>query len=178
MIQTSIPKTLNPIIELNWLGWQTNTLRLMQHGWQISVSENVYHNTLDMAIKYPKIGIQGVSMDNSFNYMRMINPINLHIPLRFNIQMAHYIDIVTQVQEYAWKPINAQPQYMNINPKYTKLEDFALFETLPSKEKQIIITEPSFDKVLQMALEHQAPKQKELRQKARSKMGAILRVAA
>ena len=42
------------------------------------------------------------------------------------------------------------------------------------------VIKPSFNKIMQIALEHQAPKQKELREKVRrqTKIGAILRVAA
>lgn len=178
MNQTSIHRTINPVINLEWLGWRTNTLQLMNAGWQISVSENIHQRSLDMAIKHPNIKIQGISRGNAYNYMQMMHTIDLNVPLRFSMQLARSINIASQTQEYTWKPVIASPQYVKINTEYKNLEDFALFETLPPKEQQIVISKPTLTEVLQMALEHQAPKQKELRHKTRSKMGAILRVAA
>lgn len=175
-MKTSIANV--PNVEFNWLGWISTVERLRYEGWQISAQEDFQNNSLNIAINHPEMRIQGFVHNSIYGLHERMYRTYEGYPekMALRLQLAQKIIIHNTAFEVPWYPVTAvNNRDLSIVSQSTNLEDYALFESLPKKD--ITVVKPSFDKILQMALEHQAPKQKELREKARSKVGALLRIA-
>lgn len=176
-------RMLSPDVDVYWMGWRSTTHELGRYGWDLSAHEQPRDNRIQIAIRHNQAGIYGMSDTVRHRYhddwARKYYDGNgmTNSPLSFRMTLAHSIAIHNAgLPMTLWEPVDPLPtvQLMDIQ----RIEDLRIFRTIPSGEKDIILPPPSFDQILQMALDHQAPKQKELRQKGRQQMGAILRVAA
>lgn len=173
-------------VKVVWAGWESDTLTLQRCGWRISADESQYGSRVGIAIHHKELDTYGVSDMMDFDYMRrrigqynsMQEMLRMQ-PLVFGMQMAQQVQVHMMMQESPrYMPVDATP--MRMEESLENLEDLALFHSMPKPEKDIILPPPSFDEIMQLALEHQAPKQKELREKARRTVGSglILRAAA
>jgi hypothetical protein len=93
--------------------------------------------------------------------------------LEVRMDIANSIIIRSSQADVSWNPVEAAPVW---TVEDTYIENMGIFSSIPNQ--RIILPKPSFNEILQMALDKQAPKQKELRAKARANQGAIIRVAA
>lgn len=177
------PRILSEPIKVIWAGWQSDTYTLQRCGWQLSAQENVFDRGIILAIKHPSLRVHGYSDMLDFNHRVMgerSHDVRKYLERRqfiFNMQLAEQVQLHVMGEPH-FKGVDATPTYTE--SKIKSLEDLAYFQAMPKPESDIILPPPSFDEILQMALDHQAPKQKELREKARRTMGhgMILRVAA
>lgn len=172
------PRMISPPVRLHWAGWTSDTYTLQQNGWEISVHENFNEQGLQIALRHRGLDVRGLSNMTAFDhYGYHVSHPNMVRDLVVRVMgFAPHFRITTTELPRAWTAIDASPSIMR--REIIDIDDLALFQPLPPPENDVIIEPPSFDEILQMALEHQAPKQKELRAKARQKMGAILRIAA
>ena len=175
-------RILSQPIDIYWLGWWSNTRELGLNGWDISANEMPDRNSIQIVLRQPEHGIYGMSDSPRYEYRSHWNShyyrgLDKLDKLIFRMTLAHNVHVHTMESPIdLWKPVDPVPSVAEIAEH--RLEDLNVFRRLPPEEKDIILPPPSFDQIMQMALDHQAPKQKELREKARHDMGAILRVAA
>lgn len=181
---------LSPPIEVHWLGWRSDTHTLGRHGWDLSANEMPEHNRVAIAIRHHDGQIYGTSefekhayhedwYSKRHRYIDGNSGMSIHRDLQFRMTLAHSIAFHNAGPPMTlWEPVDPFPTVMATTIR--RIEDMEIFRKLPPEERRIIIPPPSFDKILQMALEHQAPKQKELRAKYRKQPtgeGALIRVA-
>lgn len=166
-------------VPCHWAGWTSDTIQLARAGWQISAREDHRMNRMSLAIRHPEGDLHGISdfIDPKYEKRQMS-----HMHLSFRLQLARRIDFRV-VGEFAhgWSPVDPYPSYSSEG--IYSLEDLAWFRKLPEPDNDIIVTPPSMEEILKMALDHQAPKQKELREKARRQMqqppaAGIIRLAS
>jgi hypothetical protein len=105
--------------------------------------------------------------------------------IQVGIDLAHHIELHSQrrYRGIRFMPVDAEPIMEDINMDRVRLSDLCWFRSIP--ESEVIVKEPSFHDLMDQILEIQAPKQKELREKARDQsriikpdMATIIRVAA
>lgn len=179
-----MPRIVSPPVKLHWAGWESDTLRLQQNGWEISAHQDFNRDAMQLALQHRQLDVRGLTSMFSFDYHRYHSGRSGSYDWKGMMR-----DLIVQVMAFTprfeirttyfpkpWVAVDATPSI--VSHEIHSLNDLALFQPLPSPDKDIIIEPPSFDEILKMALEHQAPKQKELREKARQRMGAILRIAA
>jgi len=182
MMKTYSPRMISPPVRLFWAGWTSNTYELQNHGWDISASQNIYENSMQLALRHRGLDVRGLTNHFDFDYHRYhLDGYHQQREMIRNllVQVMHFapqFSIQTHNFPTTWVPVDAVPSIEH--GEVHSMEDLVLFRSLPPSENDIVIEPPSFDDILQMALDHQAPKQKELRAKARQHMGAILRIAA
>jgi hypothetical protein len=172
----SMPILHNPPVRLYWAGWQTTTLDLQNNGWDLSVREDPHTDYVQIAIRHRALHAQGIS-DHVYKRDPVYHASNMTpFPLTANISLGSRITVavVGRFPRETWKPVDAVPSFARAEE--IALEDYCYFKSLP--EHDVVVVPPSFDEILQMALDHQAPKQKELRAKARQRLGVVVRVAA
>jgi hypothetical protein len=176
---------INPPIKVHWLGWESDTHTLSRNGWDLSASEDPCMEKVSIAIRHAAAQIYGISEFQRHRYrMRnmqeyghdaMIRDLEFRMTLAHSITMQNWGPVVD-----LWKPVDARPQVVAMDIR--RIEDLKIFRPLPPEENDIIIAPPSLDAILQMALNTQAPKQRELRNKYRRRAttgeSAIIRVAA
>ena len=185
---TTHPRIVNPAVPVHWLGWESDTYRLGQHGWEFSMRQDPRENVVQVSITHPQHRIYGISrrIDNVNFLNHYHNQGMIHNRYPFEIRMLSMAEnLVVQMpmsfDATNWEGVDTVPYFERAEAK--SLADLKIFRPLPPPESDIILAPPSFDEILQMALDHQAPKQKELREKARratdtrAKLGAILRVS-
>lgn len=174
------PRVLSPPIKVYWAGWESDTRRLGDAGWRISAKHEPYDGGVTIAINHPEGNVYGISQRIDYRRMPTMYQLTRYdypYELAFQLQLAQQIMLRT-IPDFkkGWVPVDPIPELTYEHPE--RLEDVILFRSLPPPDKDIIVKPPSLDDILNLALEHQAPKQAELREKARHKMGAIIRVAA
>ncbi len=151
----------NPIMKVYWTGWESDTLTLQDHGWQLAIEEDVQRLQLRIAIYNPTMKLYGFQQD-FVRYQRFFDGSELpplvisHIApqisfLKFNTTM-----------NYNYQPINAEPQFCEQEIK--SLSDMAIFRPLQAI-KEIVIEQQNVDEMLSRILELQSPRQAELRKK-------------
>lgn len=167
----------SPPVKLRWAGWESDTYTLHRHGWQLGVHERVYDNALDLVLKHPDLRARGIGRASVYYAEVLHDPRYYHEQLDINIELAQQITLADysamRHTGIRYQPIDPTPAVERIN-----LDALTLFRELPPAERDIVVVEPSFDEILNMALKHQAPKQKELREKMRRKTGALISIAA
>ncbi len=146
-------------------------------------------NIVEMALKYEQPHVVPIYGFGGFGYNPMNRMTGTHqthmnqpwAPQSVRMDLGIQVVLVSQTHNYRgvrFEPVDAQPMvsYGDEIP----LHQIAWFRRLPPENRDLIVTPPTFDEILQMALDHQAPKQKELREKARRQMRGerIIRVAA
>ena len=173
-------------IKCQWLGWESDTFRLQQHGWQISADQAHLHDGMAIAIKFPEAPYYGISEYMRPEFMSYeVSQMGHNDRLRwlakrgvhFRMSLANHIQIEHMGNVPSFVPIDATP-VVDMEGKIMRLDEMKWFHPIPKEE--VVVEPPSFDDILKMALDHQAPKQKELREKARRQLqnrSAIIRVA-
>ena len=159
----------NPIVNLHFAGWTSNSYDLQRNGWDLSVDENPYDCSLRFAIRNESLGLYAISSVETYPRKAFItDPFFLErFPLHFHLQQM--TDGKAKIYYHhglsTFRPINTQPDIECIEPK--SIEDFVLFRKISPESADIVIPEYNIDRLLEMALELQEPKQKEIRERIR-----------
>ena len=178
-------RQVNPPIRVHWMGWESDTATLGRNGWDLSASEDPEYDRVSIAIRHSAAQVYGVSEFQRHRYHHrshwdpredaMLRDLVFRMTLAHNITMQNWGPTVD-----LWQPVDARPQVVAMDIQ--SIEDLKIFRPLPPEKNDIIIAPPSLDAILQMALDTQAPKQRELRNKYRRRAttgeSAIIRVAA
>lgn len=177
-------------VELNWLGWRTDTATLASCGWDLSADQDVYNNMITIALRYRhngNYGVRGISRAERFHYNTP--------PVRgmrqqmqsVNLELAHEIHM-QGFNSPEFSAIDASPSYATMG-RIQSIDDFAHFKKIHNDTPEIILQRASMDEVLQFALQKQETRQVEIREemmrrrdmeqyKQHSELKAQLRLAA
>lgn len=179
-----MPRLSSAPVELHWLGWRSNTYTLQQYGWQMSVDERMapdhYDKIVRVALKYNDIiGY----FDFSYSIIDPYQKIPMQLAARVDLSrtiLFKVADFRPYFRPY-FEPVDALPTMQDVNE--VDLRKISWFRPVPQHE--VIVKQPSYDELMDQVLALQAPKQKELREKAREQsriivpdLGTIIRVAA
>lgn len=156
-------------IRIHWMGWETDTARLAENGWDISVDQNLQHRSMEIAIrKNSERGqsIYGMTEMKEFEYHRYLHNYHPHeyvYPL-FKMLLAYEIIINERyVRAKEFSAVNAHPSYMEVNNSMDRIENLIHFQKIKQDTKQIILQRASMQEVLEFALSKQAPEQERIR---------------
>lgn len=159
---------LNRPVQLNWAGWETDTYKLGQAGWQISAEQDVEQNRIQIAINHPEAQVQGISTIEEFLFQDMVRK-NVHFVLPVTLKfetMSREIRITTiPASNINFQPIDFMPKIME--RKIQSLNDFANFTVLEIPKNEVYLHEANIDQILKMALQRQVPEQERIRQEMR-----------
>jgi hypothetical protein len=56
-------------LRLHWAGWETNTARLQQAGWQLSAEQDFYGNRMRIALRHEGMNLMAMTPSFDFHYM-------------------------------------------------------------------------------------------------------------
>jgi len=170
---------VNPIFKIHWLGWESDSLTLQRHGWQIMMEEQraayTFGTILRIAIAHPKHNVYGLTQEYAYNVVEMSDfdlvrqRESMHLDICLNVidLCKDFIFTSTSKDELeGFVPYDAEPRYEVKDLHMHKLSD--LFPFKPASEVQQLIVDPnSVPELLCRIKDLQAPKQKELREKYR-----------
>lgn len=177
------PMMFGEPIRLHWCGWESDTRRLSQAGWDISAHQGFDERMLQLTVRYPRENypVYGMGTPIEYNYSDRFYHEFHRGPLRqdrhmiqMEMQLAHQI----QFRGYntpEFYPVDPEPS-MLMEPEIRNIEDLAWFRTLPDRREDLIITPPTMQELMQTILDKQAPDQKGIRERARQRNNRIARI--
>lgn len=163
------PRVVNPIIHFEWAGWGADSRALQRAGWDISVEQDIKFERIRFALRLRHSEgeqVQALSNYIAFDFVAHVHVGGQHTVLRevkvpismFNNITLHLHSTITPG---VFEPVDAIPTY--IDEEVKSLDDFKIFQ---SKAPTEILVEPdNVNRMLDMILSKQSPKQRELREK-------------
>jgi len=159
-------------VKVLWAGWETDTVRLQQAGWQLSAEEQVAEETLRIAMRHNDLQLYGVTAPVNLNYFpgdfgRDLDYRYKTIPPLMVQYMSNKIVVNVMDNFSNFSPIDAYPQVATIEAK--NIEDFKIFATPLVRTEEIIVEPQTVDTLMKQILEMQAPNQMEIRDRNRKR---------
>jgi hypothetical protein len=151
--------------KLHFAGWETDTYRLQQNGWQLSAVQDPYYDAIQIAFNHPEYRIRGVSSRvNHYDARGYMGFGGMRDGPRYMEASAHLAsDFVSHAQFVApmdrFKPIDAEPQLMDMRQM---MSQNMVFAPNLARTQEIIVPEHSVDDLLNMMIEKQAANRAEL----------------
>lgn len=146
---------------VHWLGWETDTYRLQQAGWELSVEELFDRNTMRLAINHPRARVQGMSTRATWDYYgggyAAFSDHERHeAVLEMRVMGQQVLIEHSMMGPMDFHPIDAQPSFTT--SQRSTLEDLAHFQRAPVRSsKLLVLSDASVDQLLERALELQEP---------------------
>lgn len=157
-------RLLSQPIRLFWNGWESDTYKLQQNGWELSVQQDLQYMRMAIAIKHKKLGMRGLSDSMGWNYLEQRETFqDPRSTPGFGCQIASNIDInyTGSMSNVEFNPIDATPMWQTIERK--SLDDIAHFRKIEKPNNEIFLKEASLKEIMAMALSRQEPPQEQIR---------------
>jgi hypothetical protein len=155
-------------MRIHFAGWETDTYRLQQNGWQLSASQDPYNDSIQVAFQHAEYRMRGVTnrirrydMMDRYSY----NQFSTH---KDTIDVAAFLasDFVSTrtniLPMESFKPIDAEPQFMEMRQMMSQNMFFA---PNLARTQELIVPEQSVDDLLNMILDKQASNRAQLIQR-------------
>lgn len=142
-----------------WAGWETNTFKLQQAGWQLSAEQDFMHQRMRIAMSHDGMRMMAMSPSIDFEYERSYRDRDYLQHIVLPVQAAVARDLTIHAQgaiNWNMQAIDAAPTFME-NHQLHRLEDLAHFAVPLVRTQQIIIPEDSVPALLERILKLQAP---------------------
>ncbi len=153
------PRILSRPVKLHWAGWETDTYRLQQAGWELSAEQNIASRSIRMVIRNEALGMIGQTLTTAWDYERMLDVGSLGVRDDYEekyLQLRHMGRqiVVHNHGPMDFSPIDAQPQVTTSEVR--SLDDLVHFAKAPLVRTQaLVLPEPEVDDLLRMILERQ-----------------------
>lgn len=151
--------------KLHFAGWETDTYRLQQNGWQLSAVQDPCYDSMQIAFQHPEYRIRGISNRISqYDARSFMGFGGMRDGPRYIETAAHlasdFVSHTASVAPFAsFKPIDAEPQLMDMRQL---MSQNMVFAPNLARTQEIIVPEHSVDDLLNMMLEKQAANRAEL----------------
>lgn len=163
--------------KLHFAGWETDTYRLQQNGWQLSAVQDPYYDAMQIAFQHPEYRIRGISSKVSHWDARSVMGFGgmRDGPRYMEAHAQLATDFVSRTATVApfdkFQPIDAEPQIMNMEQYMSRNMVFA---PNLARTQEIIVPEHSVDQLLDMMLNQQAANRAELIRKRVRQQGEYI----
>jgi len=147
------PRILSRPVKLHWAGWETDTARLQQAGWQISADQRFDRDTMQIAVSHMG-GARGVSEISAWRcaerYPWDERPMEASLSMRLaqQVKFEHF-----GAGFPSFSAVDAMPQLRECQIK--TLDDLAHFAPQMVRTEQLLVPEESVDDLLSRILEKQ-----------------------
>lgn len=163
--------------KLHFAGWETDTYRLQQNGWQLSAVQDPIYDSMQIAFQHPEYRIRGVSSRVSHYDARSFMGFgDMRESSRYMETRAYLAsDFISQTYMAApmdrFQPIDAEPQLMDMRQM---MSQNMVFAPNLARTQEIIVPEHSVDDLLNMMLDRQAANRAELIRKRVRQQGEMI----
>ena len=86
------PGLLSQPVRLYWNGWESNTYKLQNNGWELSAMQDTQNNKMQIAFRHVQAGVRGMSENIDFDYS-LRHKHQQHL----NCTLGH--DLIVQIQD-------------------------------------------------------------------------------
>ncbi len=171
------PRIENRLVNLVFCGWESNTYRLQQQGWQVSVSERPDQMDIQMALKHPGLSMYGLTERFNYQRMREMEDMQRHsgislqiVRMETDMQIQRPMMMAQEVVAPDMKgfvPVDARPSV--VFKEKTHIDDFRIFRPL-AQHKQIIVPEQSVSELMAQIHKMQSPEQDRIRSEKQKRL--------
>lgn len=172
-------------ITVHFAGFSARAYQLQSSGWDLSLSHERMRehgaDVLRLALKHKAANLYGVTKGLDITpWRRSIMAKCVLPPLEFEVcAMSHDLRfMVMPMKQMTWKPVSSFPDCEISRYDEDSIWNIVPFRTMDPDAEQIVVTPESVPHVLDLLLKCQAPKQAELRSKARRISAQIVTEAA
>lgn len=161
-------KVMSDPAEVIFAGFVSDTRRLQQAGWRLSMNQDVYGRLIQLAMHHPGAGLYMVADAMDFEFMRPRQYSHVHggfePPPRFVIRHCSSKIVCQVMANFAnFRPVDAEPQYVEVQHK--NIEDFNIFASSLVRTEEIIVEPQSVAECLELIRKMQAPDLAEVRKR-------------
>ena len=148
-------------LDVEFLGWRSNTYELQHHGWEIAESIAPSYEGLgerwSIAIRHPEHGVSGMSqiIRTHQSYYRESN--RMPVTVEMDIGLPY---MMTTMEPIRYAPVDTTPYMMEVR-RPQDLFHMPYFQPL-GEGKEIFLKKASVEEIMQIALDKQAPEQAEI----------------
>jgi hypothetical protein len=165
----------NRLVKISFAGWESDTYRLQQQGWQLSVSEDPESRHMQIAMKHPVLKMYGLTQKIDYHSMADLEGMDMYsgislqiVRMETNMMIDQPLMMVSERPDMRdFHPVNARPTV--IMKDRTHIDDFRIFRPL-EQHSQIIVPEQNVDELLAKIHELQDPEQERIREDKRKRM--------
>ncbi len=147
-------------MRLHFAGWETDTYRLQQNGWQLSAVENIFDDSMQIAFQHQEYRMRGITHRIRREYDMMMATGPNHVfdaPCHLATDFISHTHSLTPFDRF--KPIDAEPQFMQMAQR---MSENMIFAPNLARTQEIIVPDHSVDQLLDMMLNQQAGNRAEL----------------
>jgi hypothetical protein len=174
------PRLVSAPIPIRFAGWESNTYRLQQCGWQLSAREdsirNVMRPQLQLALKHPDLQIRALTTPIDVDYLGMSRGAGHSIVeglmrMGLDVQMFGSTLILNVMHQgpVEFRPIDAQPMWEDpACSTTTNIDDLKIFaDAQLVRTEEVIVMPDNVPELMAHILKLQDPKQAEIRERVR-----------
>lgn len=163
-------RMLSRPIGVVWCGWESNTLRLQQGGWELAVEYEPHRDMYRLMVHSHHGQLYGLSNATHLD-KRLATAWNEDMPNSFAMTgLARSLEVITEHHAgegafAGFQQIDATPQF--VERKIERVEDFNIFQTITKRADEIIIEKADLSVIehLQAIKDLQSASQEEIRGK-------------
>lgn len=159
MLTARSDRVLSRPCEVHFAGFRSDTFRLQQAGWQLSVEQDIMYRRIRLAMRFEPARLYMLADSQDWDYFRDSD----HLPV-FTIRRCSS-DMVIQLMEssFDFQPIDAKPAFVSAERR--SIEDFGIFAPLQVRTKEILVEPESVAECLELIKRLQAPELAEVRKR-------------
>lgn len=168
-------RILSRPVKVHWAGWETDTYRLQQNGWQLSAEPRVDRDVMRIGFRHEHLGMIGQTADIAYNYeAAFMDPLSDYMPERY-AQVRHMGRqiLIHNHGPMDFRAIDAQPQM--VSTEVRSLEDLVAFAPAPLvRTNCLVLPEATVDDLLKEIIDRQAEAKTSYFQDIVAKEGSIM----
>lgn len=165
-------RTYNPPIPVRFAGFESNTLRLQESGWDLSVERMQNRDSMRLALRHERAGLYAITRDvSTMCMMDMARGGDWWKMIEFEViwcGSGGRFHIMPQMGALNFKPVSGIPEFDECEYKDVDFRDAIPFRTINADPaSEIIVAPDSVPELLEMILKLQDPRQAEIRERRR-----------
>jgi hypothetical protein len=157
------PRILSAPCDVFWAGFKSDTYKLQQGGWSISVEQAVADRGIRLLMNHRQMRLYAISEYSEFDYYR--NAQSRGMAPTFNVtHVASRIEVLRIHDRLDnFKLIDAAPQI--VNSEITSIEDFGIFAVPMVRTEEIIVDPKDVSAMLEQIRAMQSTEQRNIRER-------------
>lgn len=153
-----------------WAGWESNTHRLQQAGWQFAAEEDFTDFRTRIIMRHEPLRMHAISEFQETDFIRAREDMRYAregMPFHVNYMASHFqVMLNGGFDPGAFRPVDMQPQIVTAR-EIKDIEDLSLFAAPMARTNEVIVDPHSVPELMNRILELQEPgRQEYFRQKA------------
>jgi hypothetical protein len=162
----NLGRVFNPICQVHFAGFSSNTYALQKAGWQLSFERMINMDGVRLALKYEPARIYAITSPVPMREFHQGT--GYECPVAFNVAMIGN-DVRFQIMPMraagSWAPFDATPEFVDSHEM--RFEDLIPFRPISLDAPEIVIAQDNAPAMLEAILKMQDPKQAEIRARQR-----------